>query len=191
MGGGCLSPRAGDLDQRVRQGISQQLPDCFMMGDDRLAPVGKQRVIRVQMDGCYNQIIVPGFCSGQEFGRGPVIHIHDIHSISFIPVRCTDFRSAVDCIQYKDVHKKRSEVAERGIRVLDHQICKQGIAPDGVGIHEGDALAVQGKCAFLGSFGKANLSGNVFLDMDTLCKEERDNDKDIDLFLPEFIRASP
>jgi hypothetical protein len=109
MGRGGLSLRPGDLDHRLRQVLPQQLAYCGMMVDDRDRAAGKQRVVRVKVDRCYDKVVVPVLCIAQFIGRSTAIDIHDISGMACLPIGRTDLFSAVDRIQYQDMHIKNSE----------------------------------------------------------------------------------
>jgi hypothetical protein len=79
------------------------------MGDDRDRAAGEQRVVRVKVDRCYDKIAVPVLCLMQFILRGTVINIHDINGMPRLPIGRTDLFSAMDRIQYQDMHIKKSE----------------------------------------------------------------------------------
>ena len=65
-------------------------------------------MVRVEMNRCDDKVIMP--VRARTFiGRGTVVHIHDINGMAGLPVGCTDLFSAVDRIQYQDLHIKKSE----------------------------------------------------------------------------------
>jgi hypothetical protein len=104
---GRLSLCPGDLDHRVGQVLSQELAHCFVVGDDRDCAAGKQRVVRVKVDRCNDEVIVPVLCFAQDVRRGTPVNIHDINRMTCLPIGCSDLFSAVDRIQYQDIHTKK------------------------------------------------------------------------------------
>jgi hypothetical protein len=107
MGRGGLSLRPGDLDHRVGQVLPQQLAHCLVVADDRDRAAGEQREVRVQVDRCNDKVIVPVLRRMQLIRRGTAVHVHDINKMPCLPIGRTDLFSAVDCIQYQDMHRKK------------------------------------------------------------------------------------
>jgi hypothetical protein len=107
MGRCCLSPCTRDLNHGAGQLVLQQLPHCLMMGYDRNPPVEKERVVRVKMDRGNNKVIDPRSGFREEIRGGTVVHIHDIRSVAGVLIRPADLRSAMNCVQYQNVHSKK------------------------------------------------------------------------------------
>ena len=80
-----------------------------MMGDDRDRAAGEQRMVRVQVDRCHNKVVVPVLCFVQLIRCGTAININDINGMACLLIRRTDLFSAMDRIQYQDMHTKKSE----------------------------------------------------------------------------------
>ena len=101
----------------------------LVVGDDGYRPEGKQRVVRVQVDRCCDQVIVPVLCFPQFIRRGTAVNIHDINSMACLTIGSSNLVSAVDCIQYQNMHTKKSEKGKSLVCVLDHKVGKERVAP--------------------------------------------------------------
>ena len=107
MSGRGLSLRTGNLDHWPGTVLPQQPPYGFMVRDDRLRAAGEQRVIRVQVDRGSNEIIVPALCRSIPGRRGTPVYVHEINRMA-CPCKCSAYLiSAMDRIQYQDMHTKK------------------------------------------------------------------------------------
>jgi len=134
----------------------------------------------------YRQIIVPrcGRC-----GIDPRLSQVDIDRIGEMPFTVQvsrDIEAAMDRVDDKNSHEAL-QAGEDPLRILYHQIGKQGVTTDRVSIEEGNAPPVQGKLSPGLTRWKTYDLRDILQDMHSFGKEQGDYHQHIDRFFPELV----